>query len=159
MLAEKGRWAFWEKTCLKPCVGICVCRTEVPFAELSGGIAGFLQAGGNGGFLVKAREVLAIVIHVEAALKLADHQTGTRGHALRSGAIAMLGQHAALGERIDVRSLDVGDDTLNSEIGVTVVVGVDDDDVGLGCVSNSRKEKQERKNWQVFHSLDIIVVY
>ncbi len=105
---------------------------EVPLAELRGGIAGILQARGDGGFLVEACEVLAVVVHVEAALELADHQSGSRGHALRRGAVTVLGQHAAASERIHMRRLDVRDGTLDAEVRVAVVVRVKDDDVRLG---------------------------
>ena len=44
----------------------------------------------------------------------------------------MFGEYAAAGEGVNVRGLEVGEDPLDTEIGVTVIVGVDDDEVGLG---------------------------
>jgi hypothetical protein len=38
--------------------------------------------------------------------------------------------HAAAGQRIEVRRLDVLHHAMNAEIGVAVIVGVDEDDVG-----------------------------
>ena len=42
----------------------------------------------------------------------------------------MRGHHAAAGQRIEMRRLDVLHYAMNAEIGVPMVVGVDEDDVG-----------------------------
>ena len=120
-------------------------RTEMPFAKLRSDIAGLLKAGGDGGFLVEAIESATVGLDTKAALKLADHQACARRHALRGSAVTLLRQRAAAGERIDVRCLDVCDGTLNANIGVAVVVGVDDDDVGLGSFGFRRDEPATNK--------------
>jgi hypothetical protein len=107
-------------------------RAEVPFAKLGRDVAGLLQAGGKGGFAVEALERVAVAVDPEAALELADHQAGARRHTLRRGAVAVPDQYAAAGEGIDMRGLDVGEDSLNPKVGMAVVVGVEDDEVGFG---------------------------
>ena len=103
----------------------------MPLAELCGGVAGVLQAGGDGGFLVEAVERGAVVVEIEAALEASGHDAAARGNALRSGAVAVGGDHAAAGEGIEMGGFDVVDDAMDAEVGVAVVVRVDEDDVGL----------------------------
>ena len=150
MLAEKGLWAFWAKTCLKPCVVNLGRRAEVPFAKLRGDVTGLLQAGGDGGFLVEAIESATVGLDTKAALKFADHQACARRHALRRGAVAVLRQHAAAGERIDIGGLDVLHHALDAEVGMAVIVGVDDNDVRLvGGPCDERQCQQGEKHGKV----------
>ena len=57
---------------------------------------------------------------------------------MRCGHVSCFHRDSAVGQRINVGSLDVGHDAFAAEIGKAVVVGVDDDDVGL-CVSGTKR--------------------
>ena len=104
--------------------------SEVPLPELCCGVARVLQTRGDGGLLVEAVERGAVVIEIKAALEASCHHAAARGHALRRGAVAMRRHHAAVGQRIKVRRFDVLHHAVNAEIGVAVIVGVEEDDVG-----------------------------
>lgn len=75
----------------------------MPFAELGGGVAGALEAGGEGRLAVKALERAPVGLDAEAALEFPDHEACARRHALRGGAVAVFREHAAAREGVDVR--------------------------------------------------------
>ena len=115
---------------LKPVRGNLRGRTKVPFSELGGGVTRLAQAFGEGGLLVEAVESRAVVVEIEAPLETTGEQSASRRHALRGGAVAVLRDDAAPGERVEMGRLEIGLETVNPEVGVTVVVGVDEDHVG-----------------------------
>ncbi|MDF1845480.1 MAG: hypothetical protein P1U77_29070, partial [Rubripirellula sp.] len=60
--------------------------------------------------------------------------------------IAVSRQHAALGESINIRRPDVINYTLARQIGVTVVIGVEHDDIGtIIRLADARQEQQDQQ--------------
>jgi hypothetical protein len=96
--------------------------------------------------LLKPSSAGAVVIEIEAALEAPGHHAATRGHALRRRAVAMRRHHAAAGQCVEIRRLDVLHHAVDAEIGVSVVVGVDEDDVGLvGSLSETTEGTEEHR--------------
>lgn len=118
-------------------------RPEVPFAELRGDVARVLQSRGEGGLLVEAIERGVVVVEVKAPLKTPRHEPATRWHALRRGAVTMLCDHAAASQRIEMWRTHILLDATNAEVRETVVVGVEDDDVGTRRSRESGEQRAE----------------
>ena len=110
----------------------------MPFADLASDVAGRLQPLGDGEFRQRQRS-LAVVLHAESLLVAPGDHAGARGHALRRADIAARETHAIARELVEMRRADVAVHTLRAEVGPSVVVAVDEDDVGL--------RRMERRDW------------
>ena len=122
-----------------------IAGAEMPLADLAGGVAHFFETFGDGEFLVESDEVCTIGFHTKAVLVFPGEQSGSRGDALGSGGIAIGGTDAGGGKSIEVGRFQVIINPRRSDVGPAVVVGVDEDDIGLLC-SERKQESEEDRN-------------
>lgn len=128
---------------------------EVKLAKLRGDVTDLLQPRSDCRFLVESIERRTVVLESKASLKSTGEQSAARGYTLWRGAITVLRQHPATSERVNMRRLHVLLHTLDSEIGVAMVIGKDEDDVGPRQVCRESRfandAQRRRDESQKFH--------
>ncbi|MFT6863092.1 MAG: hypothetical protein ACJAVK_001653, partial [Akkermansiaceae bacterium] len=120
---------------------------EVPLAEAGGGVALALEVVGDGVFggveSFFGRREEDMLVHADALGVAAGEEGGTGGGANRGGDHEV-GELAAFGgEAVDIGGLDLGGAEA-AEVAVALVIGEDDDEVGL--VSGAGDEAGDQKN-------------
>jgi two-component system chemotaxis sensor kinase CheA len=130
-------------------------RFEVPFANLTGGVARRLEPFGQR-LLFQRQRPVSVLVHAKPLLVTPGQQSCARRHALRRGDVARRAAHAFAREPVEVRRADVPAHALHAEVGPALVVGEDDDHVGLpGGGGQPRKTQKTRKEErsELFHGV------
>jgi hypothetical protein len=125
-------------------------RSEVPFAELRRHIACVLQPRGDRGLLVEAIKRGAVVIEIKSPLKAPRHESATRRHALRRGAVAMLRDHTTACQFIEMRRTHISLDTTDAKISKAMVIRVEEDEVRPRGEERRVKGEEENQKAHVF---------
>ena len=125
-------------------------ETEVPFAERAAHVAGGLQEFGENGFRLRdAASAFAGGVDAGALLVTSGEQAGARGRTDVAGDVALGEPDALARQGVEVRRGDfprvLG---IEADIGVSLVVRENDDDVGRagrggGRYDDDRAEEQE----------------
>ena len=102
---------------------------EVPLAADAADVAGGFQTLGQRDDL--AGHHVEVLLNTELVLVLAGDESGAGRRTLRRGDVATLEAHAITRKLIHIRRADVLVHALRTEVGPAVVIGQDDDDVGL----------------------------
>ena len=102
------------------------CRPQMPLADHARRIANLLQTFCNRHLAVKTIKRDAVALHAKPILILSDQQSGTGRDALRCCAVSRSHSCTCLCHRINVRRLNVCQNFLARQIGVSVVVRVND---------------------------------
>ena len=126
--------------------GIFGTGAQVPLADAGRPVAVGLHALGDGLLFGREARPARIAGQAGARGELPGHQAGARGGAHGRG-VELREAHAARGQRIHVGRTKVGR-PVAVHVQRTVVVRVDDDDVGRRCLRRSRTGQQQAAGTQ-----------